>query len=77
MTVALVNVDRLERITLEFPSAAIEEPVLEDLVRLILGRDSAFLKRGRLVGFARSSLGLTRSPRRKSRTPIDLLRGHV
>ena len=50
MTVALVNVDRLERLTLEFPSAAIEEPVLEDLVRLILGQDSAFLKRARLAG---------------------------
>jgi hypothetical protein len=50
VTVALVNVDRLERVTLEFPSTAIEEPVLEDLVRLILGRDSAFLKRGRLAG---------------------------
>jgi hypothetical protein len=30
--------------------SAIEEPVLEDLVRRILGRDSAFLKRGRLAG---------------------------
>jgi hypothetical protein len=50
VTVALVNVDRLERVTLEFPSTAIAEPVLEDLVRLILGRDSAFLKRGRLAG---------------------------
>ena len=47
---ALVNVDRLERVTLEFPSASIEEPVLEDLVRLILGSDSALLKRGRLAG---------------------------
>ena len=45
VTVALVNVDRLERVTLEFPSTAIEEPVLEDLVRLMLGRDSAFLRR--------------------------------
>jgi len=50
VTVALVNVDRLERVTLEFPSTAIEEPVLEDLVRLILGRGAAFLKRGRLAG---------------------------
>ena len=47
VTVALVNVDRLERVTLEFGSAEIEESVLEDLVRLILGQDSAFLKRGR------------------------------
>jgi hypothetical protein len=50
VTVALVNVDRLERVTLEVPSTAIGESVLEDLVRLILGRDSAFLKRGRLAG---------------------------
>src|SRR4030095_10008115 len=50
VTVALVNVDRLDRVTLEFPSTAIEEPILEDLVRLVLGRDSAFLKRGRLAG---------------------------
>jgi hypothetical protein len=47
---ALVNVDRLERITLEFHSNMIEEPVLEDLVRLILGRDSAFLRRAPLAG---------------------------
>jgi hypothetical protein len=50
VTAALANVDRLERVTLEFPSSAIEEPLLEDLVRLILGSDSAFLKRGRLAG---------------------------
>jgi hypothetical protein len=50
VTVALANVDRLERVTLELPSTAIDEPLLEDLVRLILGSDSAFLKRGRLAG---------------------------
>jgi hypothetical protein len=50
VTAALVNVDRLERVMLEFPSTAIAEPVLEDLVRLILGLGSAFLKRGRLAG---------------------------
>lgn len=50
VTAALVNVDRLDRITLEFESKAIEEPVLEDLVRLILGRDSAFLRRAPLAG---------------------------
>lgn len=48
--VALANVDRLDRVTLEFQSKAIEEPVLEDLVRLILGRDSAFLRRAPLAG---------------------------
>jgi hypothetical protein len=42
--------DRLERVTLEFPSPDIDEPMLEDLVRLILGRDSAFLKRAPLAG---------------------------
>ena len=50
VTVALVNVDRLERVTLEFPSTQIEEPVLEDLVRLMLGRDSTFLRRAPLAG---------------------------
>jgi hypothetical protein len=50
VTVALVNVDRLDRVTLEFHSSAIEEPVLEDLVRLILGRDSVFLRRAPLAG---------------------------
>jgi hypothetical protein len=50
VTVALANVDRLERVTLDFPSTAIDEPVLEDLVRLILGRDSAFLTRAPLAG---------------------------
>jgi hypothetical protein len=48
--VMLVNVDRLDRVTLEFHSNAIEEPVLEDLVRLMLGRDSAFLRRAPLAG---------------------------
>jgi hypothetical protein len=50
VTVGLANVDRLERVVLEFASTAIDEAVLEDLVRLILGRDSAFLKRGRVAG---------------------------
>ncbi len=51
VTVTLVNVDRLDRVTLEFSSRAIDEPVLDDLVRLILGRDSAFLRRAPLAGF--------------------------
>ena len=50
VTVALVNVDRLDRVTLEFHSNAIDEPVIEDLVRLMLGRDSAFLLRAPLAG---------------------------
>ena len=48
--VALMNVDRFERVTLEFHSNEIEEPILEDLVKLILGRDSAFLRRAPLAG---------------------------
>ena len=72
MTVALANVDRLERVTLEFPSTAIEEPVLEDLVRLMLGRDSAFLKRAPTRWAARSGLEAQRhGTRRESRTSID------
>jgi hypothetical protein len=56
VTVALVNVDRLERVTLEFDSTQIEDSVLEDLVRLMLGRDAAFLRRARLAGLpARAS----------------------
>ena len=54
VTVALMNVDRFDRVTLEFHSNAIEEPVLEDLVKLILGRDSAFLRRAPLAGVHRS-----------------------
>src|ERR1700693_2630268 len=54
VTVALANVDRLDRVTLEFHSNAIEEPILEDLVRLILGRDSAFLRRAPLAGLHKS-----------------------
>ena len=46
----LVNVDRFDRTTLMFQSTAIEEPVLEDLVRLMLGRDNAFLRRAALAG---------------------------
>ena len=51
VTVTLVNVDRLDRVILEFSSKAIDEPALDDLVRLILGRDSAFLRRAPLAGF--------------------------
>ena len=35
----------------------IEEPILEDLVKLILGRDSAFLHRAPLAGIRRPSSG--------------------
>jgi len=53
VAVALANVDRLDRVTLEIHSNAIEEPILEDLVRLILGRDSVFLRRAPLAGLHR------------------------
>jgi|SRR5215470_16099345 len=46
----LVNVDRFDRVSLEFPSDSIDEPALEDLVRLILGRSNAFLHRAPLAG---------------------------
>jgi hypothetical protein len=55
VTVALFNVDRLDRVSLEFQSTAIDEPLLEDLVRLVLGRDSAFLRRARLAGLRRAA----------------------
>jgi hypothetical protein len=48
--ISLLNVDRLDRVSLAFPSAAIDEPVLEDLVRLVLGRSATFLQRAPLVG---------------------------
>jgi hypothetical protein len=50
VTVTLVNVDRFDRVSLEFHSTSIDEPVLEDLVRLVLGRDAAFLRRAPLAG---------------------------
>jgi len=53
VTVTLVNVDRLDRISLAFESTAIGEPMLDDLVRLVLGRDSRFLRRAPLAGMRR------------------------
>jgi hypothetical protein len=53
VTVTLVNVDRLERVALEFSSTAIDDAVLEELVHLMLGRDSRFLKRAPLAGLHR------------------------
>jgi hypothetical protein len=55
VAVALMNVDRFDRVTLEFHTNEIEEPILEDLVKLILGRDSAFLHRAPLAGMRRTS----------------------
>ena len=49
--ISLVNVDRFDKVSLEFQSRSIDEAVLEDLVRLIMGRSDAFLHRAPLVGF--------------------------
>ena len=48
--VSLINVDRFDRVRLEFASSAIDEPALEDLIRLVLGRKSGFLLRAPLAG---------------------------
>ncbi len=50
VTVPMVNVDRFDRLALEFHSQMIDEPVLEDLLRFILGQNSAFLRRAPLAG---------------------------
>lgn len=50
VTVPLVNVDRIDRVTLEFHSRDIDDAVLDDLIRFILGRDAAFLRRAPLAG---------------------------
>lgn len=57
VVVSLVNVDRFDRVSLEFHSQAIDESVLEDLVRFILGKNSAFLSRAPLAGIH----GITRA----------------
>jgi hypothetical protein len=50
VTAPLVNVDRIDRVTLEFHSREIDDSVLDDLVKFILGRDNAFLRRAPLAG---------------------------
>jgi len=50
VTVGLFNVDRFDRVSLEFHSQSIDEPVLDDLLKFILGRDSSFLRRAPLAG---------------------------
>jgi hypothetical protein len=50
VVVSLVNVDRFDRVSLEFHSQAIDESVLEDLIRFILGQNTAFLRRAPLAG---------------------------
>ena len=48
--VTMRNVDRFESVALEFQAASLEEPALEDLVRLILGEANTFLRRAPLAG---------------------------
>jgi hypothetical protein len=48
--VSLVNVDRFDRVSFEFQSQTIDESVLEDLIRFILGKNTAFLRRAPLAG---------------------------
>jgi hypothetical protein len=55
--VTMRNVDRFESVALEFQAAAIEEPALEDLVRLIMGQANTFLRRAPLAG-----IGAARRP---------------
>jgi len=50
VTVPLVNVDRFDRVSLEFHSQHIDEAILEDLLKFILGRDQNFLRRAPLAG---------------------------
>ena len=63
VAVTLINVDRLERVSLEFQSSAIDEPALEDLVLLVLGRGSAFLRRAPLAGLRRRRVAVGQGPR--------------
>ena len=50
VTAALTNVDRIDRVTLEFHSREIDDAVFDDLIRFILGRDAVFLRRAPLAG---------------------------
>jgi hypothetical protein len=48
--VTLRNVDRFEAVALEFRPEALDEPLLEDLFRFVLGESNTFLRRAPLVG---------------------------
>jgi hypothetical protein len=50
VTVPLVNVDRFDRVSLEFHSQHIDDAILDDLLKFILGRDQSFLRRAPLAG---------------------------
>jgi len=49
--VVLRNVDRFEAVSLEFQPEKLDEPALEDLVKLLLGEANTFLRRAPLAGF--------------------------
>jgi hypothetical protein len=51
--VTLRNVDRFESVCLEFDGEAINEEVLEDLIRFMLGEANTFLRRAPLAGLGR------------------------
>ena len=63
--VSLRNVDRFEPVTLDFPSTALDEGALEDLVHLILGEGNQFLRRAPLAGVTNRTADLP--PGRSSR----------
>lgn len=53
IVVTLRNVDRFEPVVFDFHPDALEAPVLDDLVNLMLGKPSQFLLRAPLRGFGR------------------------
>jgi hypothetical protein len=53
IVVTLRNVDRLEPVILDFESAALDTPALDELVQLMLAKPSQFLLRAPLRGFLR------------------------
>jgi hypothetical protein len=50
VTLTLINADRFDRVSLAFKSNSIRETLLEDVMKFILGIDSALLRRGPLAG---------------------------
>lgn len=53
IVVTLRNVDRFEPVILDFAPEALDTPVLDELVNLMLGKPSQFLLRAPLRGFGR------------------------
>jgi hypothetical protein len=51
--VTLRNVDRFESVSLDFRGDAVDEPMLEDMLRFILGESNTFLRRAPLAGMRR------------------------